>query len=133
MKRLIIQTQIFSDDLDALIAENRLLISDYEDLERSLCKDPDQGDLIQGTGGLRKVRLKSSSKGKRGGFRVCYCDIPEKKKLFLILIYGKNEKEDVSQEDKKIVKKLMSLSAMWCKKSAGSFERFSRLCSCKYF
>ncbi len=108
MKRLIIQTRIFSEELDALISENKLLASDYEDLERLLVKDPDQGDPIQGAGGLRKIRMKSSSKGKRGGFRICYCDFPTKGRLFFILIYGKNEKENISQEDKKIFRELIA-------------------------
>jgi len=54
MKRLIIQTAAFSDDLDALIAENKLLASDYEDLEKLLCSQPDSGTLIQKTGGFKE-------------------------------------------------------------------------------
>jgi|SRR5579862_227967 len=107
MKRLIIQTKIFSNDLDSLIAENRLLGADYEELEKLLSSHPDLGDLIQGTGGLRKIRLKSSSKGKRGGFRVCYFDFPEHEQLFFIIIYGKNEQENIPQKDKEIFKKLI--------------------------
>jgi mRNA-degrading endonuclease RelE of RelBE toxin-antitoxin system len=107
MKRLIIQTKIFSDELDALIAEKKVLGSDYEDLEKLLLDNPDLGVLIQGTGGLRKIRLKSSSKGKRGGFRVCYFDSPEREQLFLMLIYGKNEQENISQKDKESFKKLI--------------------------
>jgi hypothetical protein len=61
MKRLIIQTKLFSSDLDKLVAGNKLLITDYEALERLLLTDPEKGDLIKGTGGLRKIRLKSSS------------------------------------------------------------------------
>jgi mRNA-degrading endonuclease RelE of RelBE toxin-antitoxin system len=107
MKRLFVQTKIFSDDLDALIAENKLLGTDYEELEKLLSSNPDLGALIKGTGGLRKIRLKSSSKGKRGGFRVCYFDFPENEQLFLIVIYGKNEQENISQKDKEIFKKLI--------------------------
>lgn len=107
MKRLIIQTEIFSNDLDTLITQNKLLSSDYEDLEKLLCNQPDSGALIPGTGGLRKMRLKSSTKGKRGGFRVCYFDFPEHEQLFFIVIYGKNEQENISQEDKAIFKKLI--------------------------
>lgn len=107
MKRLIIQTKLFSDDLDELIAKKKLSIVDYDDLEKLLCSHPDSGALIQKTGGLRKVRLKSSSKGKRGGFRVCYFDFPEQQQLFLIVIYGKNEQENISEEDKAVFKKLI--------------------------
>lgn len=107
MKRLFVQTKVFSDDLDALIAENKLLVIDYEELEKLLAKNPELGNLIQGAGGLRKIRLKSSSKGKRGGFRVCYFDFPEGEQLFFIVIYGKNEKENISKEDKEIFKKFI--------------------------
>ncbi len=107
MKRLVIQTNLFSEDLDDLIAKKKLLIDDYEDLELSLVAFPNQGDVIQGTGGLRKTRLKSSSKGKSGGFRVCYCDVPESEKLFLIAIFPKNVKEDLSQAEKKYLKLLI--------------------------
>ena len=107
MKRLFIQTAIFSDALDALIAGNKLLIVDYEELESLLSKNPELGNLIKGAGGLRKIRLKSSSKGKRGGFRVCYFDFPEGEQLFFIVIYGKNEQETISKEDKDFFKKLI--------------------------
>jgi hypothetical protein len=78
-----------------------------EDLEKLLYSQPDSGTLIKKTGGLRKIRLKSSSKGKSGGFRVCYFDFPKKETLFFIVIYGKNEKENISEEDKAIFKKLI--------------------------
>ena len=107
MKRLIIQTKIFSEDVDGLIAGNKLLVADCEELEKLLTDNPESGALIRGTGGLRKIRLKSSSKGKRGGFRVCYFDFPEKEQLFFIVIYGKNEQENISEEDKAIFKKLI--------------------------
>ena len=101
MNRLIIQQTFFSRELDTLIEDNKLLISDYEDFESRLLKNPDQGDVIPGTGVIRKARLKSASKGKRGGFRVDYLDIPDSGILHLIVIYGKNVKEDLSQEEKR--------------------------------
>lgn len=107
MKRVIVQTKIFSDELDSLIAENKLLLADYEELEKVLLEDPELGRLIQGAGGLRKIRLKSSTKGKSGGFRVCYFDFTEGERLYFIIIYGKNEKENISKEDKAIFKKLI--------------------------
>lgn len=62
------------------------------------------GSIIPGTGGVRKTRLKSASKGKRGGFRVCYFDHTEKEELFLMVIYPKNEQENLSAEEKKQLK-----------------------------
>ena len=69
MRRIVVQTKLFSDELDALINERKLLELDYENLEKLLLDDPEFGDLIKGSGGVRKTRLKSSTKGKRGGFK----------------------------------------------------------------
>jgi hypothetical protein len=63
---------------------------------------------MQNTGGLRKTRLKSTSKGKSGGFRVCYCDVPEKEKLFFVAIFPKNVQENLTDEEKKIFKVLVT-------------------------
>ena len=106
MKRLIIQLRKFSEILDLLIKQHKVTKADFEEFEKVLIGDPEVGAFIQGSGGLRKTRLKSTSHGKSGGFRVCYCDIKEKK-LFLILIYAKNVKEDLSTEELKVLKVLV--------------------------
>jgi len=62
--------------------------------------------VVPGLEGIRKTRLKSATKGKRGGFRVDYLDIPEVRILHLIVIYSKNVKEDLSSEEKKILASL---------------------------
>lgn len=59
MKRLIVQSLFFSEHLDKFVGQNKLLPGDYEELEKRLIQDPEEGDLIQGTGGLRKTRVKS--------------------------------------------------------------------------
>lgn len=109
MKRLFIHTAKFSEVLDRLIESNKVAFEDYEELEKRLLANPEEGDVIQGTGGLRKTRLKSVSKGKSGGFRVCYCDVPEKGKLFFIAIFAKNVQEDISDEERKAFKLLVNL------------------------
>jgi mRNA-degrading endonuclease RelE of RelBE toxin-antitoxin system len=109
MKRLVIQTKIFSEILDGLIRKKQLLLKDYEELEKSLAEHPKQGDVIPGLSGLRKIRLKSSYSGKRGGFRVDYLDIPKAEVLYLIVVYPKNLKEDLSSEEKREIKALVEL------------------------
>lgn len=63
--------------------------------------DPTRGDLIRGTGGLRKLRIAVGGSGKRGGARmICYFyskDFP----VLLLALYAKNEKSDLSARDKK--------------------------------
>ncbi len=107
MKRLVVQTRKFSETLDSLIAQNKISTDDFNDFERALVSNPDEGDPIQGAGGLRKTRLKSTSRGKSGAFRVCYCDVKEKEKLFLILIYAKNKKENLSREEARLLKTMV--------------------------
>lgn len=103
MERTIIQVASFSVALDDLIAKHRLLIEDYEDLERRLVKNPQEGDVIPGLFGIRKVRLKSANKGKRAGFRVDYLDIPEVEKLYFLVIFSKNDKGDLLPNEKKLI------------------------------
>jgi hypothetical protein len=107
MERLVIQMPLFSKELDQLISDNKLLVEDYQDFEWRLVKNPLEGDVITGLSGIRKTRLKAANKGKRGGFRVDYLDIPEKKKLYLFVIYSKNIKEDLSSAEKKELSKLV--------------------------
>ena len=76
-------------------------------LENNLLNNLEQGDLIPGMDGLRKVRVKSAAKGKSGGFRVGYLDFPEYGVTYYIVIYPKNVKEDLSPEEKKIILKMI--------------------------
>jgi mRNA-degrading endonuclease RelE of RelBE toxin-antitoxin system len=109
MRRLIIETKEFARDVDDLIASNKLLHSDFEELKSDLAKNPEIGDLMPNTGGLRKVRLKSASRGKSGGFRVCYYYLTEDGIIYLIAIYQKNEKENITDKDKKEYRNLIKL------------------------
>lgn len=96
-----INTHVFTRIYDQLIAQNKLSESDFLAFESDLLKNPNQGDVIPGLGGLRKIRLKSTTKGKRGGFRIDYLDFPERELLYYVVIYPKNVKEDLSSEEKK--------------------------------
>lgn len=104
MKRRIIPTRQFDREVEDLIKKHKVLRKDFDDFKKDLVKNPEMGALITGTGGVRKTRLKSASKGKRGGFRVCYFDDEGSEELFLLLIYPKNEQEDLSAEEKKTLK-----------------------------
>lgn len=70
MNRTCINSPFFSRIYDQLIKEHKLLQQDFEEFEQELLKDTEKGELIPGMEGLRKIRLKSTTKGKRGGFRV---------------------------------------------------------------
>ena len=86
-----------------MISAGKLLESDYDNFEWDLSQNSQAGEVIPGLGGIRKIRLKAANKGKRGGFRVDYLDIPEVEILHLIVIYAKNVKKDLSTDEKKII------------------------------
>ncbi len=106
MKREIIPTTHFSEIRDILLKKRQLLQEDYDNFIEKLAKNPKVGDVVSGTGGVRKTRLKSASKGKRGGFRVCYFYFQVKERIYLFHIFGKNEQENLTEEEKKILRDL---------------------------
>jgi len=97
----------FTKFLDKFIREGKLLETDFQEFENELLQDPKQNDVIPGMGGLRKARLKSFGKGKRGGFRVDYLDFSEVGIIYLVVIYPKNVKEDLSSSEKQIILKMI--------------------------
>lgn len=106
MKREILQTTKFRKAIEVFIAKKKMINKDFEDFKKSLAENPEMGDLIKGTGGVRKIRLKSSSGGKSGGFRVCYYYYIKNELIYLILVYQKNEQENITSEQKKILKEI---------------------------
>jgi hypothetical protein len=107
MKRLFVNSDPFTRIFDKLIAERKLSQEDFEEFEKSIMDNPSLGVPIPGMEGLRKARLKSVGKGKRGGFRVDYLDFPEDGITYYIVIYPKNVKEDLSPEEKKVIIKMI--------------------------
>lgn len=78
-------------------------------LEEILLKDPKAGDVIQGTGGLRKIRIPLDNRGKRGGARVIYVDIELKETIYFINVYAKNEQDDLTEDEKKAFKAVIKI------------------------
>lgn len=78
-------------------------------LENILLKEPKTGDTISGTGGLRKIRIPMDNSGKRSGGRVIYVDIEVKECIYLLNVYAKNEQTDLTQKEKKLLKKLVEV------------------------
>ena len=66
-------------------------------------QDPDRGDVIQETGGLRKLRWNKPGRGKgrSGGLRVIYLHVPEVEVILLMKVYDKSVADDLTQEQKK--------------------------------
>ena len=73
---------------------------------RHLAIHPTSGDIIEGTGGIRKLRWTRKGKGKSGGVRVIYYYHNEKIPLFLLTVFGKNEKDNLSKAERNELAKL---------------------------
>lgn len=80
---------------------------DLKKLEEILLKNPQLGDVIEGTGGARKMRIQIENRGKSGGGRVIYVDVFEKEKLYFLLAYPKNVQDNLTPDQKKQVRKLV--------------------------
>ena len=76
-------------------------------LQIMLLKDPASGPVMEGTGGIRKVRFPIDNRGKSGSVRVCYTDFEEFEVTYLITAFAKNEQENLSASEKAVLKKLV--------------------------
>jgi hypothetical protein len=105
VRRTFIQTAIFSRRLDDRDRPGLL-----EEIERAILENPLAGDVIPGTGGVRKIRVADEGrrKGKRGGHRVLFLDLADRRRTFLLHLYGKDEAENISPEQKKRVLALVN-------------------------
>jgi hypothetical protein len=79
-----------------------------QNLQSELLNNPEKGKVIQNTGGLRKIRIALSGKGKRGGGRIIYLYIKTRSKIYLVYAYSKGELENLTEDDKKRLKILVN-------------------------
>jgi hypothetical protein len=97
-------------------AEDILNADERDDVINALAYAPLSGDLIPGTGGLRKVRIARAGTGKRGGARVIYYFYNEEFPLLLLAIYAKNAQSDLSASEKRLLSELMEgVTTKWQK------------------
>lgn len=78
---------------------------DLRELQEHLNIDPEAGKIIKNTGGVRKLRWAVKGKGKSGGVRVLYVDFLFYEKIYLLMVYTKNKKENITAKEKQIIKK----------------------------
>lgn len=74
-------------------------------LQNALMKNPEAGDIIQGTGGLRKVRYgdEKRGKGKRGGLRIVYFWKSSDDQFWLFTVYDKDQADDLTSDQRKML------------------------------
>lgn len=93
---VIVETHIFTRLASALLADE-----DLRRLQVALALRPDQGDLIQGAHGLRKLRWARAGRGKRGDLRVFYFWDKPASRLYLIYAIEKSRQADLTPEQRK--------------------------------
>ena len=103
----VVETESFVRDTRAtgLTDKERLAIVDF------IAADPDAGKEIRGTGGARKVRFAGKGKGKSGGYRVITFYTGEDIPVFLLNVFAKNEKTDLSQAERNELKTVLAALA----------------------
>ena len=103
MTRTFIQTYEFSRNWDSLGFDDE----DLRLLELDIMEHTDKYPVMQGTGGLRKARIAMENKGKSGGARVCFVDFVFAETVYLITVYPKKEKDNLSKEERNEIKKVI--------------------------
>jgi hypothetical protein len=99
---IIIETSVFTRQVEDLLPDD-----EYRKLQAALVGSPDLGQLIKGSGGLRKVRWGLPGRGKSGGARVIYYWAVKDDQLYMLLIYSKSEQDDLTPAQLKVLKKIV--------------------------
>ncbi len=92
--RIFIELTVFKNKVDALGGVDLL-----RSIQMEILKNPEKGDIVQGSGGIRKIRVARAKSGKSGGYRIFYLDLPEKGQIYLMTILDKRDSENISDEE----------------------------------
>lgn len=99
---VILETTIFTRQVLRFLGDE-----EYRLLQAVLVNRPDAGDIIPGSGGLRKIRWGLRERGKRGGVRVIYYWAVRQEKLVMLLLYPKNERDDLTKDQLKTLRRII--------------------------
>lgn len=99
---IFIETQIFTRRALELIDDES-----YARLQLALVRDPCKGAIMEGTGGIRKIRVAANGQGQRGGARVIYYHFVSESRIVFLLIYAENEQSDLTAQQKKALKSVI--------------------------
>ena len=97
-----IETPILTKELRVLLKDD-----DYRALQTALLFRPEQGAVIQGSGGLRKLRWGGLGKGKRGGNRIIYYWDPKTEVVYMLFIYSKAYQADLTRAQVKLLSRIV--------------------------
>jgi mRNA-degrading endonuclease RelE of RelBE toxin-antitoxin system len=95
-----VETSVFTRRITDVLSDD-----DYRLVQEALLRRPAQGDLIEGTGGVRKLRWSEAGRGKRGGLRFIYYWHVEREIILMLFLYRKSEQKDLTTEQKRVLAK----------------------------
>lgn len=102
----IVRTRAYSASLKRL-TKLGATADDIVAMENAIAASPETGDVIPGSGGLRKVRFGFAGKGKRGGGRSIYYAITSDEVVYMLVAYAKADKEDLTAAERKLFAELV--------------------------
>jgi len=97
-----VETPIFTAAVTSLLSDE-----EYRQLQLALLIRPEQGVLIRGSGGLRKLRWGARGRGKRGGVRVIYYWHSGEQFHYMLLVYTKSAQDDVTPAQLRVLRRLV--------------------------
>ena len=96
---IFVETHAFTKQITSIMSDD-----EYHTLQKHLAQHPDAGAVIEGTGGLRKIRVALGGRGKSGGARVIYYYFASASQIAMIFAYPKNVQDTLTAEQKKMLK-----------------------------
>lgn len=97
-----IETPTFTRLVTQLLTDD-----EYRELQNVLAEAPDRGDLIKGGGGIRKLRHAVQGRGKSGGVRAIYYWIKDEHQIYMLVVYPKSAKDNLTQKEVAILRELV--------------------------
>ena len=99
---IFIETPTFTRMVTALLTDK-----EYRELQVTLATDPERGALIQGGGGIRKIRCAMEGTGKSGGIRVIYYWLRDDQQILMLVAYPKSQKDTLTAKEVAILRALV--------------------------
>lgn len=99
---VIVETAIFTRQVLELLPDE-----EYRKLQVVLANRPNAGEVVKGSGGIRKMRWSITGHGKRGGVRVLYYWAVAQEQLLMLFIYSKSERDDLTPDQLKVLRRIV--------------------------
>lgn len=97
-----IETPTFTRLVTQLLTDD-----EYREMQNALVEDPERGDIIKGGGGIRKLRHAVQGRGKSGGVRAIYYWVKDDHQIYMLVVYPKSKKDDLTDKEVAILRELV--------------------------